>query len=102
MSTGEIEKVFVGLDTRLRRFKEEFGVEFLERVRQRTPVETGKLQRGWGFTMKQSDIAIWNIQDYAAYVEYGTPHMAPRGMLRTTLLEKEEIARVAAERSKKK
>ena len=98
---AEIDKVFTGLNTRLRKFKEEFGMEFMERVKQRTPVRTGALQRGWGFQMRQTDIEVYNIQDYATFVEYGTPYMAPRGMLRTTLLEAEDIAQVAAERSKK-
>jgi hypothetical protein len=96
-----IQNVFAGLNTRLRKFKSEFGVEFMERVKEKTPVITGRLQNGWGFTMKQTDIEIWNVQDYASYVEYGTPKMAPRGMLRRTLLESQDIAKVAMERAKK-
>ena len=99
--SGDIDKFTAGLKTRLRRFKEEFGVEFLERVRQRTPVQSGALQKGWGFRQKQDDIEIWNVEPYAAYVEYGTDKMEPRAMLRTTLLEKEEIAAIAIQRSKR-
>jgi hypothetical protein len=98
---GEIDKFNINLDTRLRKFKQEFGIEFLERLRARTPVRSGDLQEGWGFDMKQQSIDIWNTQDYAAYVEYGTEKMAPRAMLRTTLLEKEQIAEVAKQRSEK-
>ena len=99
---AEIEKVFAGLNTRLRKFKREFGMEFKERVEARTPVgETGRLKRGWGFQEKQNDIEIYNVVEYASYVEYGTPRMEPRGMLRATLLEANDIAQVAAERSKK-
>jgi hypothetical protein len=98
---GEIEKVFLNLNTRLRKFKQEFGMEFMERVKARTPVKTGRLQRSWGFTMKQSDIEVWNVAPYAHFIENGTPYIAPRGMMKVTLLEKEEIAEIALERSKK-
>lgn len=98
ISHGEIDNVFAGLDTKLKKFKSEFGVELIDRVRQRTPVITGALRDGWGFTNKATDISIWNTEDYAAFVEYGTVHMEPRGMLRTTLLEKDQIAEVAAKK----
>lgn len=98
---GEIDQFNIDLNTRLRNFKKEWALEFLERVRARTPVLTGALKDGWGFNMKQQSIDIWNTQDYAGYVEYGTEKMAPRAMLRTTLLESEQIAQVAKERSDK-
>jgi len=99
MNPGEIDNFFVGLDTKLRKFKEEWGVEFLERVRQRTPVQTGALKGGWGFDMKAKDISVYNTKDYAAYVEYGTEKMAPRAMLQTTMLEKELITEVAKQKA---
>ena len=98
---AEIDKVMAGLDTRLRKFKREWGVEFLERVKARTPVITGRLQRGWGFEEKAKDISIYNVVDYASFVEYGTDRMEPRAMMRTTLLEKDDITKVALERTKK-
>lgn len=100
--SGEIDKVFLQLGTQLRKFKSEFGQEFKARVEARTPVgETGRLSRGWGFTTTKTDIEVFNTVEYAAYVEYGTPKMEPRGMLRATILESEEIAAIAAERAKK-
>jgi hypothetical protein len=99
MNAGEIDKLFIDLGTGLRRFKQEFASEFLHRVELRTPVDTGALQRGWGQTQRQSGFDIWNTKDYAAYVEYGTPHHAPVGMISTTLVEKEQIAAIAKERS---
>jgi hypothetical protein len=96
---AEIDKVFLDLNTRLRKFKREFGSEFTQRVAEKTPVKTGALQGGWGFVEKQDDIEVYNTKDYASHVEYGTPHMAPRGMLRRTLLEKDEIAEVAAQKA---
>ena len=92
MSPGEIDGVFLGLATKLRKFKTEFGSEFVERVKQRTPVRTGALQGGWGFETTATDISIYNTKDYAGFVENGTEHMAPRGMLRTTILEGQQIA----------
>ena len=96
---GEIDGIFAGLDTSLRKFKREFGVELLERVKARTPVDTGHLQNSWGFTEKARDIEIYNTKDYAAYVEYGSEHNRPVGMLSTTLLEAEQIAAVARQKA---
>lgn len=98
---GEIDATFAGLNTRLRKFKQFFGEEFMERVKQRTPVVTGALRNSWGFTMRQDDIEIWSTSPYSDFVENGTETMAPRGMLRTTLLEKDDIARVAIEKSQR-
>lgn len=96
---ADIDKVMAGLNTRLKKFKEEYGVEFTRRVAERTPVASGHLQKMWGFTMKQNDIEIWNAADYASHVEYGTVNMEPRGMLRTTALEGDQIAQVAKEKA---
>lgn len=98
---AEIDNVFFDLKTRLRKFPNEFGQEFLARVRERTPVITGKLQRDWGYQTKAGVVEVYNIAEYAGYVEYGTEKMAPRGMLRTTALESDDIAAIALERSKR-
>ena len=79
-TNGEIEQVFSQLNSKLRRFKEAFGVETLERARQRTPVVTGAMKGGWGFTMKATEIEFYNVCDHAYYVEYGTVHQAPRAV----------------------
>ena len=92
---GEIDRVFAGLNTRLRKFKEEVGVETIARAMQRTPVLTGEMKRSWGFTQKQPDIEFWNVSDHSHFVEFGTPKMAPRAPLRTTLLEMPQIVVVA-------
>lgn len=97
---ADIEKVCVELSTNLRKLKAEVGVEIKERVERRTPIgETGRLSRGWGFTNRKTSIDIYNTVEYAEYVEYGTPNMAPRGMLRATLLELPQIIEIAAERA---
>ena len=100
MNTGEIDKVFAGLDTKLIKFKTEFASEVMKRVTARTPVgKTGKLKNGWGYTMHQKDVEFWNVKEYSRFVEYGTPRMAPRAMLRTTLMEADDIAKVAAQKA---
>ena len=95
----EIEGVFAQLDTSLRKFKTQWGVEFLARVKQKTPVRTGHLQNSWGFESKARDIEIYNTMPYAYAVEYGNDHMAPRAMMRTTLLESEQITQVAKQKA---
>lgn len=87
--------VMTGLDTKLRNLKTQIGVELVERVQRRTPVHTGALQASWGFQLTAKDIRVFNLMDYAPYIEYGTPHIAPRAMLRTTLLEMPAIVAVA-------
>lgn len=100
--SAEINNVFAGLDTRLRNFKKEFGMEFMDRVKAKTPVRTGTLQNSWGFTEKKTDIEIYNVAPYARYVEEGTEKMAPARMLALTMDESKQIAEVAAKRAKKK
>lgn len=96
---GELKDVTVELGTRLRNFKKFYAEELLRRVKARTPVDTGALQNGWGTTMRQESFDIWNTQDYAAYVEYGTEHQPPKAMLRSSLAEGQEIADVAAQKA---
>jgi len=92
------ETTFAALDDRLERLGRAFGEEFLARVRQRTPVLTGTLQAGWTLTTTPQEVTILNEVDYGPYVEYGTPRMAPRAMMRTTALEADDILRTAAAR----
>ena len=47
-----------------------------------TPVDTGNLKSNW--KIKKVKIMHWIVENrtrYAPFVEYGTPRMAPRGML---------------------
>ena len=96
---GEIDRVFYDLGTRLRKFKQEFAIEFQKRIEDRTPVVSGALKNGWVTTQTQQGITLSNTQDYAGYVEYGTDKMAPRAMVATTLLEKDQIAQIAKKRA---
>lgn len=80
---------------RLEKWKLAFMDEFKTRVAQRTPVRTGALQAGWETVPTDVGFQLTNDMDYAIYVEAGTPHMAPRGMVATTILEIPEIVEVA-------
>jgi len=95
---GEIDKLFVDLETRLVKFKQEFAMEFQQRLENHTPVRTGALKAGWVTQLSQTGFKLSNIQPYAAYVEYGTEKMAPRAMIGTTLLEKDQIVKVVKDK----
>jgi len=96
---ADISITLGNIQHRLEYFAEEFAYEFEERVRERTPVQSGALQDGWHVTNEGDTIVIENPVPYAAFVEYGTPYMEPRAMLRTTLAEKNEITKIAIERA---
>jgi hypothetical protein len=99
---GEIDKLFIELDTRLRNYKKEFAMEFQHRVEEKTPVVTGALKKGWVTAQKQTGFELSNVEPYAAYVEWGTEKMAPRGMIASTMLEVDQISEIAAKRAKLK
>lgn len=51
-----------------------------------TPVRTGHLKDSYGIEKSSglgSDAVVYNDAEYAIYVEYGTPKMHPRAMMRT-------------------
>lgn len=97
--SGDIDKVFIDLGTRLRKFKEEYAIEFQQRLEAKTPVRSGDMKKGWGNTIKQEGFEVWNTQDYAGYVNYGTPYQAPQRMIERTAAEGEAIAKVAARKA---
>jgi hypothetical protein len=97
-----IKDKVLGMKTRLRIFRDEFGKEFTARVKARTPVDTGALQEGWEFQMKDQDVEVRNRLPYASYVERGTEKMEGRFMLATTADEAEQIAQVARERAERR
>jgi hypothetical protein len=80
----------------IEKFKEEFAREFLDRVKSKTPVDTGRLQDGWEAKVAGSEIEVSNAVPYAVHVERGTAHTAPVGMLAVTVLEADQIADQAA------
>jgi hypothetical protein len=84
---------------KLEEFRAAFAEEFFNRVVNRTPIDTGILRDSWDINLTATSIDIDNSAPYSAYVEYGTWKMAPRGMVRTTVLEAEQITKLAKERA---
>jgi hypothetical protein len=50
-------------------------------IRDRTPVETGKLRRGWRVSGTSNGLKISNATEYASFLEHGTSKMSPRHMV---------------------
>ena len=76
-----------------------FADIFVERVSNRTPRLSGTLADAWKAQQSGNTINIINDTPYAAYVEYGTYKMEPRGMMRATMLERQEILDEAAKKA---
>ena len=75
------------MDAFCRRTANELSARLLRKVRQRTPVDTGTLRRGWdvGEIRKDGDtyeIEIINPTEYGPYVEYGHRTANHRGWVR--------------------
>jgi hypothetical protein len=87
--------------TQLKKLPQAFADEFVKRVANRTPVLTGQLKESWDMKVKPGVLELSNTakneegMPYAAYVEFGTWKMAPVLMISTTLLEKNDILKVA-------
>ncbi len=77
----------------------EFEKEFKARVAERTPVLTGALQAGWVWDRSEKIHVFTNLMTYAGYVEFGTPTHSPVGMVGTTVLESNEIMKIAVARA---
>jgi len=101
MITVEInEQVADSVAKGLSEFNAKFLEEFLIRVKQRTPVRTGFLQESWGGNNQPTKMEIFNGAPYAEYIENGTERIAPVGMLKTTILEGQDIANKVMEETK--
>lgn len=98
----DVQAIFSGLQEACELFKVEFMDEFLTRVQERTPVDTGFLQKNWEAAVQGDLIIISNDAPYAGYIEYGTPRIAPFAMLGQTVAEADVIAEIAAEAAKSK
>jgi len=99
MANGDIGKIKLDLGTKLRNVKKEFAAEFLDRLRDKTPVRTGALQDGWGQTQKAEGIEIWNVEPYAAFVNNGTAYQRPQRMVERTIAESDIIMEIAVQKA---
>lgn len=71
-------------------FTNDIAKQVYKGARKRTPVRSGRAQRGWqiDYTNKLGVPAIVsNDVPYITYLEHGTVHMAPVHMVRATLIE---------------
>lgn len=91
------DKILLDVD----QFQHNFAEEFEKRLKQRTPVNSGKLRDGWERIVTADAILVQNKVKYATYVENGTEHMAGAHMLKTTKSESSQIAKKAANKAKK-
>src|SRR6188474_2971731 len=99
--TIEIKVDISGIDVakeKLYQFKNVFVGEFIHRVRNRTPVDTGQLKSNWREKILPNSFILSNQTPYAYYVEYGTDVTPPRAMIGTTALEGNQIGAVAKRR----
>jgi hypothetical protein len=81
-----------------------FADEFVKRVKERSPVRTGLLKESWDMQVKPGVLELRNKatneegQPYTSYVEWGTYKQAPVLMISTTVLEKQDILKVAKQK----
>lgn len=83
----------------LDKLEQEFVKLFLERVRLKTPVETGVLRNAWTGEVAVGAYLFENEKEYAAHIEYGTEHIAPVGMVTSTINETEMLLQQAKDRT---
>ena len=68
--------------------------EIKSNVIRKTPVDTGRAKAGW----KQDSNQIINEVEYIGYIETGTLHQRPVGMVATTLKEIDSLVANAVKR----
>lgn len=73
--------------------------EFMMRCAMRTPVDTGRARDGYYVKHNGETWLIMNKMDYVKYLEYGTYKMAPHAMIQTTMLEMDDISKMAKQKA---
>jgi HK97 gp10 family phage protein len=95
-----IEKIHATA-AKIEKLKRAFGEEFLKRVEEKTPVDTGRLKASWTLKINDKTIQVTNKAinaegvPYAIFVEFGTIHTRPVLMLNRTIAESTDIMRTA-------
>lgn len=92
LNTAEIDKTIKGLDKIFELFMESFKSSVMDK----TPVDTGLLKASWVWERDGDLLTFSNLQDYAPYVEDGTPFMRGAFMVQTTIPEAPQILDAAA------
>lgn len=91
---SSIETTFAKINTDIKGFMQNFADEFLIRVKEKTPVKTGRLQNAWEAEVTPDLITVSNDVPYAEFIEFGTPTISPFAMLQQTIAEAGIIADV--------
>lgn len=97
--SGDIERFTAAVDTRSRRVLREFGIEAKRRMEDITPVRTGEMKAGWGFTERRDGIDIYNVAPHAKWVDQGSDKQPPQRIIERTLMNSDQILAVAIERA---
>lgn len=95
MTEIEVKAAFCQIEAALTGFIPAWATEAKSRIVQRTPVRSGALRDAWADALPPGAIEINNTMPYAHMIELGTIHMRPQPMVRTTVLEVDQITEVA-------
>lgn len=81
------EQVLVEVQGNIDRVIRDIGIECLNRVTERTPVDTGHARSRWVMTNNPTSFTLSNDADYISFLEEGSSTQAPLGMLGVTMFE---------------
>lgn len=84
---------------KIKKFEDEFMMEFMKRVAERTPVRSGLAQRSYTIEQQGNGWVLKNEQEYVVYLELGTLHDSPHAMIQTTMVEYQDIMDIAKARA---
>ncbi len=87
-----LERARGGVDQKRQEFVRELTRRLMQRVIERTPVDTGRAQAGWneGIGQEEDDgestqISVTNDVEYINFLEFGTSKMQATAMVRSSL-----------------
>jgi len=89
-----LAQAFESIQEDLDEFEVDFMEEFAIQVQNKTPVDSGRLKNGWYV----NGMGLLSDVEYWQYVEFGTRHNAPVGMVRRTVAESQSIADTVSNR----
>lgn len=68
---NQIERTRMNFPRDLQKLIEKHGGKLLRDTKQRTPVDTGQLRRGWELEKEDLYIRLYNNVEYAQFIEWG-------------------------------
>lgn len=66
---GELERLLAELEDVPEAVAEDVGRQLVQAARSLSPVRTGALRDGWGYSVKDGRVSLTNREDYAAFQE---------------------------------